>query len=459
MPYKNERSPGNSLWHLEDHESVKNFKGMIRTKSSQISHELPVAVNPTRGQNRIKYIIAIDGSTVIQRVQNGFPKAEAALFHAAVILIKLHELAKFDISYIPSPSELRDLELVKTMSEVLPGPNVVGKKATEDTPKKFFRSIVRKGLDFRLAPADHEQRSADHKQRLEIESLLETFLAITKAGHDKEFQCPLEDCKRKIIRPTSDTKCPCTDQEQIYVSDSLRMHERFYDNTSSDQAFTAFRLVVEHLLLVNFIRFFYKNHPLRRFDEIAFVIDGPLAIFGMPAWLKDHIQSEIERIHNDLIRKGHAGILLMGMEKSGEFIDHFEELDWHQSDGKRQRFANGSTFIPTTDYIYRHIRPNPNTQKAYGQAVYYGRKVLYKNQAGQHAVVMTPIVNKIGRKPNSTELDVFPRLGEVLDIVDDLYTHLYQDGFVPLVRAHAHAAIPLRQGQQLLANLFDDGNV
>ena len=444
MPYRNERSPGNSLWHLEDHESVKNFRGIIRTRDSQVSHEPPPSVHPTRGQRRIKHIIAIDGSTVTERVQNGFPKAEAALFHAAVILIKLDELAKFDISRIPSPSQLRDLEQVQTMSEVLPGPNVVGKEETEDTPKKFFRSTARQGLDFKLDPSH--------------ESLLETFLAITKEGGDKEFRCPLEDCERKITRPTIDTICPCANQERLYPSDSLRMHERFYDNTSSEQAFTAFRLVVEHLLLVNILRFFHQNRHFRWFDEIAFIMDGPLAIFGMPAWLKDYIQLEVERIHNDLIGRGHAGLLLMGMEKSGEFVDHFEELDWHQSDGRRQRLENGSTLIPTTEYIYRHIRPNPNTQKAYGQAVYYGRKVLYKNRAGQHAVVMTPIVNKIGRRPNSTKLAVFPRLGEVLDIVDDLYTHLYQDGFIPLVRAHAHAAIPLRQGQQILANLFDNRN-
>lgn len=442
MPYRNERSPGNSLWHLEDHESVRNFRGMIRTRDSQASHELPPSIHPARGQKRIKFIIAIDGSTVTERVQNGFPKAEAALFHAAVILIKLDELAKFDINHIPSPSQLRDMEEVKTMSEVLPGPNVVGKEKTEDTPKKFFRSTVRRGLDSKLE-SDHE-------------SLLETFLAITKDGSNKEFQCPLEDCDLKITRPTIDTVCPCTNQEQLYPSDSLRMHERFYDNTSSEQAFTAFRLVVEHLLLVNVLRFFHQNGLFHRFDEIAFIMDGPLAIFGMPAWLKDYIQLEVERIHNDLISRGHAGLLLMGMEKSGEFVDHFEELDWLQSDGRRQRFENGSTLVPTTEYIYRHIRPNPNTQKAYGQAVYYGRKVLYKSRAGQHAVVMTPIVNKVGRRPNSTRLSVFPRLGEVLDIVDDLYTHLYQDGFIPLVRAHAHAAIPLRQGQRILANLFDD---
>jgi len=444
MPYENERATGDSLWRLEDNESVKAFRGTIQTREPSESHELPTSISPPRRQRAIRRIIAIDGSTITKTVQNGFPKAEAALLNAAVIVIKTEELSRIGWNDIPSPSQLRDLEKVNTMSAVLPGQNVVGRKVEEDTPKKFFRSTIRQELNFKLDP-NHE-------------SLLETFLAITRIGAelDRKFQCPIEDCNNRISRLETDAICPCDYKEQLYPTDSLRTHERFYDNSSSEQAFTAFRMVTEHLLLVNIIRYFHKHRPLRWFDEIAFIMDGPLAIFGMPAWLKDHVQSEVERIHDDLVSKGHAGLLLMGMEKSGEFLDHLEELDWHQSLGARQRLSNSTALAPTTDYIFRHIRPNPDSNKAYGQAVYYGRKVLYKNQTGQHAVVMTPIVNSAGRERNGTDLSAFPRLGEALDIVDDLYTHLYRDGFIPLVRANAHAAIPLRKGQRILQNLFDD---
>ena len=42
-------------------------------------------------------------------------------------------------------------------------------------------------------------------------------------------------------------------------------------------------------------------------------------------------------------------------------------------------YPTGTALVPTTEYIYRHIVPNPNSTKPYGQAVYYGRKVMYKN--------------------------------------------------------------------------------
>ena len=428
MPYENEYATGESLWRLLDNESVKQFQGEILVRNAPEPHEFPPRLNIKRESSPVNRIIAIDGSDVVRQVQNGFPMAEASLVNLAGVVIKLEALQSIGRDEIPSPSHLRDLETVKTMSAVLPGPNVIGKDKNQKTPKKFFRSTIRKEFEFKLDP-DHE-------------SLLDTFLDITQAGREAgaKFQCPISGCTRQLIRPADDINCPCEKKEAIYITDSLRAHERFYDNMSSQQAYTAFRMATEHLLLVNILRYFYQHCDHAMFDDIAFVLDGPLAIFGMPAWLKGYIQQEIGRIHQDLVSQGRRGVLLMGIEKTGQFTTHFEELDWLMSEGPRQRLENGTILVPTTEYIYRYIFPS-DTDKPYGDAVNYGRKLLYKNAVGQHAVVMVPIVNEEGRKPNSTGSGAFPRLNEVLNIIDSLHTHLYKDGFAPLVRAHAHAAI------------------
>lgn len=125
MPYRGEYATGDSLWRLEENPSVQAFKGAIRVRNRGGSEGLPPTVEPARRQNDIRRIVAVDGSTVTKAVQNGFPMAEAALFNAAVIVIKIDELRKFDRDNIPSPSELRELENVATMSAVLPGQNVV----------------------------------------------------------------------------------------------------------------------------------------------------------------------------------------------------------------------------------------------------------------------------------------------------------------------------------------------
>ncbi len=381
-------------------------------------------------------------------VQNGFPMAEASLFNAAVIVIKVDELREFDRNHVPSPSELRDIERVETMSAVLPGQNVAGIGSEQDAPKKFFRETVRREMDFKLDDGH--------------ESLLETFHAIASDAITGEatYQCPLDDCGLgevgKVTRSRADGPCGCHRQALLYSTDSLRMHERFHDYGTCEQAFTAFRMVAEHLLMANIIRYFWQKLPPSCFDRTAFVIDGPLAVFGMPSWLKDHLQAEITRIHGELTRAGRPGLLLMGVEKTGQFVEHFEELDWADADGPRQHLANGTVLVPTSEYVYQHIAPNPSLTKPYGQAVHYGRKVMYKSRHGQHAVLMTPIVNPAGGEPNGTSLDAFPRLGDALDVVDELYSHLYTDGFIPLIRANAHAAIPLRRGRGMLASLFEE---
>ena len=443
MPYENEFATGESLWRLLENKSVKRFQGEILVRTSPEPHEFPPSLTINRGRDSVSRIIAIDGSDVPHQVQNGFPKAEAALLNIAAVVIKTDALRAIRRDDIPSPSQLRDLEQPKTMSAVLPGPNVVGKTHKQNTPTKYFRSTMREELEFKLDP-NHE-------------SLLETFLTITEPARRSgaTFRCPIVDCDKRLSRPDADIICPCEKKEPVYPTDSLRIQERFYDNMSSRQAFTAFRQVTEHLLLINILRYFYQYGNPAIFDDIAFIMDGPLAIFGMPAWVKQYIQDEIARIHNGLIERGGSGLLIMGIEKTGEFLDHFQELDWLPSEGPRQRVDNGAILVPTTEYIYRYINPNPNTDKAYGEAVYYGRKLMYKSKVGQHSVLMIPMVNVEARKPNSISQKAFPRLNDALNIIDSLYTHLYQDGFAPLVRANAHAAIPLRTGQRILENLFD----
>ena len=445
MPYQNEFARGDSLSRLEENLSVKEFNGIIRRTESQRPHELPAQLDPQRNSGNIRRIIAIDGSTVTHQVQNGYPGAEAALLNLAAIVIKLKELRAIPSrNYIPSPREIRDLEQCRTLSAILPGCNIVRRGEPKDSPKRFFRATLRKELEAKLDP-DHE-------------TLLETLRFIT-SGRENRINCPIDDCplegakKFLTLRPDV-TACNCQQNENIYETDALRTHERFEESGSSEQAFTAVRQVIEHLVLVNILRYFEQTDSLDVFRDTAFVMDGPLAIFGMPAWLKSHIEKEVARLHEKSQQQGGLGILLVGIEKSGQFLDHFEELDWKEGAGWRQRLPNSTAFAPDLNYIHKHIVLRPEDAKPYGQATYYGRKILYKNVSGDHSVVMTPIVNGDGRDPHCVAETAYPRIGEALDIMDELSTYLYRDGFAPLVRAHAHAAIPLRAGTRILAEIF-----
>ena len=446
MPYRNEFARGDSLWRLTESPSVQEFKGVIRYSEDQDTHDLPTRLKPQRGAGNITRVVAIDGSTVIHQVRNGYPGAEAALLNLAAIVIKLQVIRDIPRNYIPSPSEIRDMEQCRTLSAVLPGRNIVRQDEPADSPKRFFRATISKELGARLD--------------LERETLLETLRAIT-ADRTGRIDCPVDDCPlqgpdKRVTPQQGETLCKCQRKETIYETDALRAHERFEENGPSEQAFTAVREVIEHLTLVNILRYFERTNSLGVFRDTAFIMDGPLAVFGMPSWLKYHIEPEIARLHRKAQEQGDPGILLVGIEKSGQFLDHLSELDWIEKEGPRQRLHSCTALVPDLNYIHKHIVLRPPDAKPYGEATYYGRKVLYKNRAGQHSVIMTPIVNESGRDPHCVAEAVYPRLGEALDIMDELATHLYQDGFAPLVRAHAHAAIPLKTGTRILSEIFSE---
>ena len=118
MPYQNEFARGDSLWRLIESPSVQEFKGVIRQSENQETHALPAQLNPPRGLNNIRRVIAIDGSSVTHRVQNGYPGAEAALLHWAAIVLKLQAIRNIPRNYIPSPNEMREMEQCDTLSAV-----------------------------------------------------------------------------------------------------------------------------------------------------------------------------------------------------------------------------------------------------------------------------------------------------------------------------------------------------
>jgi len=447
VPYDGEFATGHTLARLVDNPAVRDFDGEIKKSASTGLGVLPAEIEPSRGSARVKQLIAIDGSTVTSSVENGHPGAEASLLNIAAVVIalarlrELAELGRRAAEPIPSPAAVRDLEDCTTLSAVLPGRNVIGKAADADTPRRFFRQVVHREISGATLSRDHE-------------TLLETLQAITNK-RAAPIQCPSDGCDEHVTPQMQTSSCAACG-EMVYPSDSLRCHERFEDYGSSEQAFTMVRIVVEHLSMVNLIRWFEKHDRFDVLDGIGFVMDGPLAIFGMAAWVKSHIQDELARLHQLSLDAGGSGLLLLGVEKHGLFMDHLEALDWSAAGGERGRLRRGTVLAPNVDYIHRHIALRPLNAKPHGQDTYYGRHLMYESHSGQHAALTLPIVNAQGADPACVDEGAFPRVGDALDLIDELGTHLYKDGFAPLARAHLHAAVPLHRGTEILKSIFAD---
>jgi hypothetical protein len=203
---------------------------------------------------------------------------------------------------------------------------------------------------------------------------------------------------------------------------------------------------------VNILRSIESKGWMTTLRRLAIVLDGPLAVFGHPAWLSPAISQELQRI-NQRARavNGGSDILVIGIEKSGAFAQHLDQLDQTRGGGKGS-IPPGTVGLLTDQYIKRAIIPS-DSSKPYGADTYFGRKLLYKTRTGALIAATLPFLHGDDRDISRADVAQYPRLADALTVLDDLFSSRYPNALAPLVAAHAEAAIPLNLGRRVLERL------
>ena len=209
--------------------------------------------------------------------------------------------------------------------------------------------------------------------------------------------------------------------------------------------------VWERILLVHLLRAFERRGLLYQAHRLAFFLDGPLALFGHPAWLSAAISAELERINGSVWHLASQDLVIVGVEKSGAFVTHFEELDQTTKPGE-ERFAPGTYFLPTDSYIKERVVFS-TSPKQYGKDTYFGRKFFYKARSGARIVASIPFLRPDQDTLVSGDVRLYPSFGTVCALLDKLVSCRYPNSLAPLVSAHAQAAIPLHLGAKVLEQL------
>ena len=96
-------------------------------------------------------------------------------------------------------------------------------------------------------------------------------------------------------------------------------------------------------MLVHLLRCFERRGWLDQITRLAFFLDGPLAVFGHPAWLSAAISAELKRLNAAVRAKTGTDLMILGIEKTGTFVAHFDEIDQTES-----RVPPGSRRGPTS---------------------------------------------------------------------------------------------------------------
>lgn len=441
MPYEGEHASYHLISRIANSEVVQDFlRNQCDISEAEYIREsafndLNVQVPPTSSWMP-KYIIAIDGSNMPVPVRNGYPGAELCYISVASVLLDMDLLKELDTQRFGDPALYEKTRRVDPEVDVLPGANVV-MRGEGSSLNSFRRKLFEIIQSWQIEDGS--------------ESLLETYESLLKYKTSHKEQCPYDDCDFTLSQGTGVYKCSCNRSRTVYSTDALRIHEGFNPSGSSGAAFTEVMQVLERIWLIHILRSLEKKNLLRSLKRVAIIIDGPLAVFGHPAWLKDAIMKEIRRINTVFKQLTGNDLLILGIEKTGPFMEHLAMLDVNP-DGSPNRIAPGTVMLITDQYIKRNIIRS-DSERVYGQQTYFGRKFFYKTRSGALIVGMTPFLTDYHSDLTTANLDQYPRLVDGLGLLDKLISSRHPNAVVPIVEAHAEAAIPRREGIRILEEL------
>jgi hypothetical protein len=388
------------------------------------------------------YVIAIDGSYQPAKAENGFPGAEFGYITISAVLILEKDVREHSKEQFIDPRKFRETEKASTIDTVIPGCNVIVEG--EVSAKASMRKCLFEELKNTKAFEDGE-------------TLLETYeyLLRLKLDHDdaigerRKPNSPIEGVDEEIIYGYGQYTCPKSGLP-LYSTDAMRIHELMNPGGTNGEMYGQIMSMFEKIWLIHILRSFEKREWFNILDRVVFVLDGPLACFSTWSWINKSIVTELSRINELQKKQTGKDLLIVGIEKSGTFFNHFEELDT-KVDGSKDKFQNQSAFLISDHYIKKNIIFSEST-KQYGEDTYFGRKLFYKTKTGYRIIPVLATFSEEQQNLEYATVPQHPRLADLMNVLDEMVSSRYPHSVSPLVSAHAEAAIPLNLGKRI----FDD---
>jgi len=447
MPYENEFAHYKPLKRISESEQVQALLKRVRRVKPESTTSVAlnsVALSELKPSDWAPdFVVAIDGSMAEVPVDNGYPSAAIGYVTVASVLLDVAKMIRLDAHRPVDPKEFRTIENAESLDGALPGSNVI--VDNELNALDSFRRAL-----FELFQS---KRISD-----EGESILDTYEALLKyKPTPDQHQCPYDDCLRPdkhYERGDSEYACSCSHARSLFSTDALRIHESMNPEGSNQSVLTQTINALERIWVIHFLRTLEQEKLLPVLQRLAIVIDGPLAVFDDPAWLSSAIKNELSRINS--VTKQAVGddkfdLLLFGIEKSGSFMEHLIELD-KGPNGELDALPRQVARLLTDDYIKQRIVFS-TSDRVYGRNTYFGRKAFYKTASGALIVINSPFLNEDHSDLKRAEASQFPRLADTMSLLDKLVSARYRNSVMPLISAHAEAAIPMNLGRRVLEKL------
>lgn len=445
MPYRGEVA--SKLGHVDTARDQKVQEAMQRW---QVVHAAPVDGShvqqecrsleslPGRSEgDNVRFALTVDGSDTEVEATTEYPSVKVGYLRVAGSFLDLEKLDAAEQTPFVDSSMVRRAHRSSAFSRSLPGSSLV---VPGLSAQQSWRSEVH---DFLVdTPFDDGAES----------TLADALLAIHGAPAAPASTLPVRMCPECSasfrdqpiqITPTSGTCPECG--RGLYVSDVIRASDEFSEVGSNLTALTRIMLLTERLVSVSYIESFMTQSVVpaeEMFARTIFITDGPLALMGTTAPLKRRMQYYNEKVFEWAGARGAAGPFIVGIEKTGQFVEHATLI--------REHIPRGSVMRLTTDYINRITGRTPGHE--YGVDEYYGHRFIFRTSKGDTLVITVPPAP--GVQPyagqGSDDFESYPTLRAICETLDRVRTRLYPNSVIPVALAHNSAALPLGVGHSVL---------
>lgn len=419
--------------HIINDDSVKSLLGRIQAKprAEKTAFENLVEEFDSIQPNPIQHIIAADGGYAEVVVEKAYPSRLMHFLQIGALYFRVQDLLKVEKSEFISPEDMMKLKNIERLKLALPTRNMKLKDQTTlclsvlEIIAEFFRNN-RLGEKTNLMDTLKWFLFRQYKGASRTKEDKEWFLATNPyTGQSVTLR------ETDLAEPSYTFVCPSTGNA-IRLTDVFRLHELIDEETGGTGILGYLTNVIEHLVLIHLIRSILVTRPVL-LESVLLIKDGPCGFFGQTANLHKPMLDLV-----GWLQKNH-NLFLVGLEKSGAFVEHAEEI--------KDKLKPGQILLLSNDYIYDYILPGQGDKmRAYGSTTNYGHKIIFKTQQSQMHVVSIPS-SELVLAPRQTDLK---NLRALLTNVEQLHCDMYDSALFPVALVNKLVSLAAHPSRTIL---------
>jgi hypothetical protein len=400
--------------------------------SSEIVKMNLIPVEPP-ADDRIRIIITVDGGYTPVSIQERYPSSSYTFFNFGGLLFSINDLQVLHNQPFIDPEDMAKLRNIQRFPFVLPTTNVRLKHCSS-----LVESVRWSVFDFFNKPYEDEKPFITALRWL-------LFQEYNPKVSDRTWSlssCPCCHYLHIPVNPSTSNqfKCPNCDGT-IYLTDVFRLHEAIDNQQGAGGILGYLTALLEQMLLVHLIKTVWE---IKRgmLAEIFFVKDGPLAFFGQTANMHQPMRQLMNffGVQPDLGGNTINLVNLVGVEKSGAFVEHAEMI--------QDQIPRGHALILNNEYIYEYITPGEgNKDEPFGKTSYYSAKVIFKAHDGNVYVLTLPCREAL-LNPQIQDLSNF---NLVLHNIAKLKCHMYENALVPVALVNKLVSLSDHPSRKILS--------